>query len=333
MARGLAFDAAIFAANAVAALWLVERLSARGLDDPGVRALVAAAIVAQAAGALLKGPVLRWRRAKPLGALAASLFASGLLLNLAISSLLLLGSRAPGWTLVLPVASTLCLATAWSPASPRQTPPARPTPAREAAADALLWFPAEVVLLLFAAFLAPLVSWREGGAHLRDDVPLGLAILLATLFQTVFFYAPFRLPLLLEDARRPATWLQMALALLPLHAQVILSWRALPLRLACVPREVVLAANASAAARCALTAGPRFAGEVRVTCEPLGGAALVCSATPDVVSLAAGESATIRLELRADARWSGESAVRVWADGPALPAARDVVVRVRGPRP
>lgn len=327
--RGLVFDAAAFVANTAAAVWLADRLSEGRVDSPGLRALVVAALVAQAVGAGLKGPALDRRRGpRPHGALAAPLLASALLLNLAVSVALLLGTRVSPWLLPLALFSTACLGVALAPGARREPEGAVPAGA-EALGDVLLWLAAETVLVVFAAFLAPLVTWREAGPRLRDEVPLGLGVAVATAFQVLFFYAPFRLLQLREDGRRLTTWLQMALAVLPLQLQVVRSWRELPLRLSCSPGTVVARGEVPGEARCRVAAGPRFTGPVLVDCRPLDGDSVTCSASPASLTLAAGEVATVRLEMVPVVPRPGETAMQVWVGSREGGVERDAILWLR----
>ncbi len=227
--RGLAFDTGVLAANLALVPLLADTMREEG---PAAGALLIVAWGALALGAHLKRVPLQARLAlrrtvdppAPTavsiaafvllvmlwGLGAALLAAGGELLGAAAGSLPALAAAAFGW---LPAA--LHAAALVAPGSGR-TSAWRAGRRSELVADLLLGAGAVISFAWWESAFAPELTAMEPVSW-----PLGLlAVALVTVPFAMFYLAP-RLPLLVEDWRRPRTWISAAVAMSPLAWRIV----------------------------------------------------------------------------------------------------------------
>jgi hypothetical protein len=234
--RALIFDVAVLGGN----LFLLDRLAQIGEDgtDRQVGVLLAAALISQLLGALIKVRPLRARlyeekipatenRTNVIGCLAFTGFI--LYIVIAAMALALLGVLSPVeaggdtpdfiWIGASAVIGFLIASVVWYAASPPKHPLAsRPWhPVVELAADILLYCSALIITALFWSSWQQLVAPGFGaGISIR-----ALILVLGSSVIFFVFYIPPRLLYMVEDYDNPLAWLRMWLVMLPLAWQVV----------------------------------------------------------------------------------------------------------------
>lgn len=237
--RGSWFDLAVFAANC----WFVPRLTALS-EEGGETSLYYAVILLfslglYVLGAGLKRAPLQERLARTerppvrmwawiaLFVLMIMQFALAIIcFTMPLDALAahvpnLPFSTGDAWVMIptLTIAATTVCMTIRALVPPRAGPSTRPAKAlrrQEVFADQALYFSALVMLSIWdGMFMASLSG--------RGPYPWYLAALLITLITVPFamFYAAPRILFLVEDYRRPTTWLRIAAVMLPLSVRLL----------------------------------------------------------------------------------------------------------------
>jgi hypothetical protein len=229
--RGLIFDIAMLAANALLVPYLARLIHAQGgtfkhlvaRDNPTLGWWALAAVTSYALGAALKARPLKHRLAlagaDPWSSAGLRLFYSVVLLWVVFGLLITEASVAiglietdSGGTLILSAVPLGITVWALFPRKTGQLPPAR----REWIADALIFFCA----LFFSALWDGMLHSFAPGAH--DGIGTRLTLFLIVTPAFFLFYAPVRMLLLVEDGGRWGTWLRIGLCALPFARRVLI---------------------------------------------------------------------------------------------------------------
>lgn len=204
--RGLLFDIAMLAVNALLVPFLRDRLVAWAWTG----------VIAYTLGAALKSRPVRHRLAlagRQPWETATGRTVMGVLIGCVMMMALLFTSGAPpAVALLLPLLPAYVTGRALTPQTTGRLPRA--------------WheWVGDVLILYCAIFFSLIWDTATNGMHILPSDPLWARLIVVVVATPVFlmFYAPVRMLLLVEDGNRPSTWLRMAVVGLPFLRKVLI---------------------------------------------------------------------------------------------------------------